>query len=109
MAYIESIAKPPPQIRRKQAKFGTAHGATGKEIPSNAISPIKQNLHKSTRHTYSSTQPSSTITSLQSSQSSSYSQSSHISTLPSTMAAPPRRPASAPLLKKTMKMFKNQR
>ncbi|KXJ16746.1 Transcription elongation factor B polypeptide 3 [Exaiptasia diaphana] len=118
LAYVETIAKPPPQIRRKQAKFGTAHGAAGNEVPSNAISPIKHksNHHKPihtsnpSRHNYSSTHSQPNNTSLQSSQSTSTSlQSSHISTQSSAMLAQQRRPASAPLLKKTMKMFKNQR
>ncbi|KAK3699563.1 hypothetical protein QZH41_014274, partial [Actinostola sp. cb2023] len=91
LAYVTTQAKPPPQIRRKQARYGTGHNV---EIFSPIISPVK---HRSKTSNPSRPSHASSVVFAPAS-SESY-----------AAPPPPRRPASAPLLKKTMKMFKNQR
>ena len=50
LAYVETEAKPPPQVRRKQAKFGTGKGVASIEPPvkiSSRDRPSTSSSHRS--------------------------------------------------------------
>lgn len=41
MAYVNSVAKPPRDVRRRQEKFGTKNGSTSSSTSAAAPFPIK--------------------------------------------------------------------
>ncbi|XP_067138504.1 transcription elongation factor B polypeptide 3 [Centruroides vittatus] len=87
LAYVDSVAKPPRDVARRQAKHGT-----GLSI----ITPVKPGQHKITPH--------SSKMSVVNSLSSSAAPSS--SSLSSSSSAQPRKPRVAPLMQKTLKLMK---
>ncbi|XP_023230064.1 transcription elongation factor B polypeptide 3-like [Centruroides sculpturatus] len=87
LAYVDSVAKPPRDVARRQAKHGT-----GLSI----ITPVKPGQHKITSH-------SSKISVVNSSSSLAAPSSSSLS---SSSSVQPRKPRVAPLMQKTLKLMK---
>ncbi|XP_066530699.1 elongin-A isoform X2 [Hoplias malabaricus] len=105
MAYVNSVAKPPRDVRRRQEKFGTKNGSTSTSVMAAAPIPVK--IKQSMPHC-SSTQSSEGGQSSQSSPPESSRFSAPSSSAGQGTRDKPQVKKIAPMMAKTIKAFKNR-
>ncbi|XP_039595403.1 elongin-A [Polypterus senegalus] len=115
MAFVNTVVKPPRDVRRRQEKFGTAGGSTSTSI--NEAAPIKIRPASTTSYSSLSIGSSSTSASQAAESNTSYegpstSTGSHASSSSSSSISPasskPQVKKIAPMMAKTIKAFKNR-
>ncbi|KAM9775797.1 elongin-A [Syngnathus typhle] len=106
MAYVNSVAKPPRDVRRRQERFGTSNGSSADSV--NAATPIK--IRPATDYSGRSSPPSSSSSLLNTSPGSSQSPALSAGALRERQALreKPQVKKIAPMMAKTIKAFKNR-